>query len=665
MSLRSGAGALVLALIVLPTQAQRWDCQPIEQIAFEDCKVLEQLYTDTNGPAWLQNRGWLRTTQPCDWFGITCRSSAWPRPITGIELSDNNLTGSLPGEISLLVELRHLIVDNSGPGLRKKKLTGNLSATLGDLSNLEILVLSDNAFDGTIPPELRHLSKLRVLKLDGNGFTGPVPEQFVSLTALEELSLARNMLAGEIPVELAALKSLRHLDLSGNLLGGAIPPELGELSELRSLDLSENDLAGPLPQTLARLGNLLRLSLAGNRLTGSLPLELATYAASLTSCELKGNGLCLPAATPYSPLASAPVCGLAASPSCSVCASIRDIPAGQCHALEAIYESTGGATWTNNANWLATLTACDWHGVACDAGAVQGITLSANGLSGEIPPNVAALGVLKRLDLSVNDLNGSLPPSLGRVQSLRHLNLSHNRLTGVVALEVASLGVRAETCQLQDNAGLCMPASASYLELGSDPICGLALAPSCIRGRLVAVSGLEATAGEGGSVTIAWTTDGDATGNRFHIAKRSAAEFRELATVDGSDARAYRYVAERLPEGEHTFRLRQSGANGIESISGEITVGLVADGLHTLGPFPNPFRAETTLEVATGSAMFVEAALYDAAGRRVRSLFSRHMGAHERAALHIGAYGLPSGAYFVRFRANGRILGTERLLLVR
>lgn len=660
------AGALLLfALGPLPAQAQRWDCQHIQQITFEDCKVLEQLFTDTNGPGWLHTRGWLRSIQPCEWYGITCRSSAWPRPITGIELSDNNLTGSLPGEVSLLVELRHLIVDNSGPGLRKKKLTGNLSTTLGDLSNLEVLVLSDNAFNGTIPPELRHLSKLRVLKLDGNEFTGPVPEQFAGLTALQELNLARNSLAGEIPVELAALKSLRHLDLSGNLLSGAIPAELGELSGLRSLDLSDNDLTGALPQTLEMLAGLHRLSLAGNQLEGPLPLALASYAASLTTCLMDGNNLCLPASAPYSALASAPVCGLAARESCSVCAGIKDVSSGECRALEAIYEGTGGVAWSNSTNWLATLAACRWHGVACDAGEVQGIALSANNLSGEIPPDVSSLGGLRRLDLSLNSLRGSVPVSLGRITSLRHLDLSRNRLTGVVALEVASLGARAEMCRLQDNAGLCMPASSSYLELGYDPICGLALEQSCVQGRLVAVSGLQALAEAGGSVTVSWQTDGDATGNRFHVERLSETDFQELATVAGSDARSYSYATEPLPAGEHVLRLRQTGPNGIVSVSDEIAVTLVAKGLHIRGPFPNPFRREATLEVATGSALIVDADLYDAAGRQVRSLFSRHLGAHERVSLRIGAGGLPSGAYFVRFRTGGRIIHTERLLLVR
>ncbi len=663
---RKWAGALLLfALGTMQAQAQRWDCQHIQQITFEDCKVLEQLFVDTNGPGWLQSRGWLRSIQPCEWFGVSCWSSAWPRPITGIELSDNNLTGSLPGEVSLLVELRHLIVDNSGPGLRKKKLTGNLSATLGDLSNLEVLVLSDNAFNGTIPPELRHLSKLRVLKLDGNEFTGPVPEQFVSLSALQELNLARNSLAGEIPVELAALKSLRHLDLSGNLLGGAIPAELGDLSELRSLDLSDNDLTGALPPSLARLGSLIRLSLVENQLEGPLPLALATYAASLTSCLMDGNNLCLPASAPYSALASAPVCGLAARESCSVCGGIEDVSSGECRALEAIYESTGGAAWTNNTEWLATLAACNWHGVICDAGVVQGIALNANNLSGEIPPDVSTLGGLRRLDLSLNDLRGSVPASLGQVTSLRHLDLSHNRLTGVVALDVASLGARAEMCQLQDNAGLCMPASSSYLELGADPICGLALEQSCVQGRLVAVGGLRALAESGGTVTVSWQTDGDATGNRFHVEKRSEAIFEELVTVAGSDARTYSYTTERLPEGEHVFRLRQSGPNGIVSVSDEIVVSLVAAGLHIRGPFPNPFRTEATLEVAAGSALIVDAYLYDAAGRQVRSLFSRRLDAHERVSLRIGARDLPSGAYFVRLRADGHTIRTERLLLVR
>ena len=337
---------VVLAVLAAsPARAQTWECQHIEQITFEECTVLERVFTETNGLNWLRSSGWLRSNQPCAWYGITCRSTAWPRPVIRIDLSDNNLTGNLPGELSLLTELRELRIDNSGPGLRKKKLAGILPTTLGMLAKLEVLVLSENAFDGTIPPELQQLSSLRTLKLDGNAFTGPIPEQLSSLSGLEELSLAGNMLAGRIPAALASLESLRHLNLSNNLLGGSVPSVLGTLAELRSLDLSRNDLSGPLPTSLAMLNYMHRLSLANNRLEGPLTLSLASFASGVNACLLEGNQLCLPDAPPYASLGGGPVCGLPPNKACSVCQGIAEIPTGECHALEAAYETMRGREW--------------------------------------------------------------------------------------------------------------------------------------------------------------------------------------------------------------------------------------------------------------------------------------------------------------------------------
>jgi len=49
-------------------------------------------------------------------------------------------------------------------------------------------------------------------------------------------------------------------------------------------------------------------------------------------------------------------------------------------ALERLYQSTGGAHWTNRTNWLLG-SFCTWYGVHCDqAGNVAQLSLSRNNL---------------------------------------------------------------------------------------------------------------------------------------------------------------------------------------------------------------------------------------------------------------------------------------------
>ena len=50
-------------------------------------------------------------------------------------------------------------------------------------------------------------------------------------------------------------------------------------------------------------------------------------------------------------------------------------------ALERLYQSTGGAHWTNRTNWLLQGSFCTWYGVHCDqAGNVAQLSLSRNNL---------------------------------------------------------------------------------------------------------------------------------------------------------------------------------------------------------------------------------------------------------------------------------------------
>ncbi|MDE0126002.1 MAG: M12 family metallo-peptidase [Bryobacterales bacterium] len=225
-----------------------------------DRVVLEKLFEATAGAGWGNNSNW-RTTAPLhEWLGVTTDAAS---RVTELDLSGNDLTGSIPPE-------------------------------LGRLENLVILNLSGNDLTGSIPPELGRLENLQDIYLMNNRLTGSIPPELGRLESLAILRLDRNALSGPIPGALGALANLQHLVLSQNELTGVIPDELGNLERLTALDLSRNDLTGSVPTALGAL-NLWDVSLSHNwGLTGSLPA--AWQQSEIENLDIFLTQTCAPAA---------------------------------------------------------------------------------------------------------------------------------------------------------------------------------------------------------------------------------------------------------------------------------------------------------------------------------------------------------------------------------
>ena len=121
------------------------------------------------------------------------------------------------------------------------------------------------------------------------------------------------------------------------------------------------------------------------------------------------------------------------------CAAVTDVPQIECEALVALYNSTNGAGWGNNTNWLLTTTVDDWFGITVSEMHVSQISFIYNYLVGTIPTEIGNLTYLSSLNLSHNQLSGVIPPQIGNLLNLTELELSLNQLSGTIPSEIGYL----------------------------------------------------------------------------------------------------------------------------------------------------------------------------------------------------------------------------------
>lgn len=110
------------------------------------------------------------------------------------------------------------------------------------------------------------------------------------------------------------------------------------------------------------------------------------------------------------------------------------VPTVEYDALVEIYNSTNGAGWSNNTNWLSgdPCGPTPWAGVVCTGGPevhrVTEIHLSGNNLTGPMPA-ITAFTELQRINLSDNALTGPMP-SVSGLTALRGFWTTNNQFTG-------------------------------------------------------------------------------------------------------------------------------------------------------------------------------------------------------------------------------------------
>ncbi|KAK1439852.1 hypothetical protein QVD17_05674 [Tagetes erecta] len=259
----------------------------------------------------LRSKQWPIKSNPCvNWVGISCQNGS----VIGINISGFKRTriGNKNPQFAVdsLANLTNLVSFNASrfvlPGsipdglgfqlfkiqvldLRFCQISGSIPFSIGNLTNLVELYLSDNALTGTIPSSLGQLSRLSVLDLSRNTLTGLIPSSFGSLGNLSSLDMSLNYLSGVIPESFGNLPNLRFLNLSGNSLSSSIPTQLGNVTSLFVLDLSSNTFTGTLPLEFRRLTSLQRLIVGRNMFSGNLSGDLFASESKLQSLVLDHN----------------------------------------------------------------------------------------------------------------------------------------------------------------------------------------------------------------------------------------------------------------------------------------------------------------------------------------------------------------------------------------
>ena len=406
--------------------------------------------------------------------------------LNDLRLGENRLTGAIPRELRYLASLQYL-------DLHSNQLTGTIPTWLGVLSSITDVDLGSNKFSGPIPAELGNLVLLQSLRLGDNALTGTIPASLGGLSNLVYLHLQSNRLEGPLPASFANLTKLKQLYLRTNKLAGAIPPGMMGLSQLENgagMTLNYNGLyaasaelrdfvtsrsTGDSPewwrtQTVApegissdpAIGASVRLewtpilyagdagyyevgfsstpggpytALATNR-TGQKTASVITASGLLAGQNYVAvRTVTLPHGRNQNTVVSAwsadtPVM-VAAQP------NPLGVPEAEHDALVALYNSTGGANWAQNANWLTA--APNWYGVTVAGGHVLALVLPSNNLSGPLPEEIGALRHLAVAILYDNALTGPIPASLGNLSGLQTLWLGGNQLSGAIPSELGGL----------------------------------------------------------------------------------------------------------------------------------------------------------------------------------------------------------------------------------
>ncbi|KAF3435222.1 hypothetical protein FNV43_RR22309 [Rhamnella rubrinervis] len=415
-------------------------------------------------PAWLKNQTEL-TTVVLNNAMISDTIPEWflnlDLQLDRIDLAFNQLSGRVPNSFKF----------NNGATVKitTNKFEGRLPLWS---SNITMLYLMDNEFSGPIPPDIGDVMPLLSdLDLSYNSLNGSIPKSIGKLSELLTLVISNNVLSGKIPNFWENMPNLYIVDMSNNSISGTIPISMGSLSFLEFLVLSDNNLSGELPSSLKNCSHIVSLDLGDNKFTGKLPAWIGESMPTMLILRLRSNSFTGNIPAQFCELSNLHIMDLSHNslsgqiPHCignlsGLKSELTDIDTGR---YEGKLEIVTKGRMLLYANTLYLVNSLDLSNnnisgeipvELTDLIKLGTLNLSMNHLTGKIPGKIGNFERLETLDLSINKLSGPIPPSMSSLTFLNHLNLSHNNLSGEIptANQFQTLN---DPSIYQGNVGLC------------------------------------------------------------------------------------------------------------------------------------------------------------------------------------------------------------------
>jgi len=188
--------------------------------------ALKEFYDASKGTEWTDSENWLdEYGNPCTmpWFGVKCSHDD---AVTGLNLTNNGLSGQLTAHIASLRSLEVL-------DLSDNDIKGKIPAGVGLLSQLKMLRLNYNSFIGNAPDELANLHNLELFQIHSNRISGVIPQITLKATTAESSFSCESSFIADCgnPSEFEDSLVCEECTMCCNAQGDCYPQEESEIEE--------------------------------------------------------------------------------------------------------------------------------------------------------------------------------------------------------------------------------------------------------------------------------------------------------------------------------------------------------------------------------------------------------------------------------------------------
>jgi hypothetical protein len=263
-------------------------------IPVQERAVLLAIYNNLNGPVWAN--GWDFNVPITTWSQSSGVAFTPDCHVKSITIQNNSLTGPLPdlSNLTYLTQLKLVNNSNSIFGNSSSFAINSSSAfySIGNLSNLEYLLIQSADFNGSLPVNFINLAqKIKSFLLTDCNLNNvsQLSNIIGAYTKLENLCLTKNFIGPNsydfaLPQSFNNLINLKTIQIINSRINDF--SSITNLSNLSQIQFIENSISGNLPN-MSNLTSLKVFMVSDNLITGNIPSYFQSF--SFNSFRISNN----------------------------------------------------------------------------------------------------------------------------------------------------------------------------------------------------------------------------------------------------------------------------------------------------------------------------------------------------------------------------------------